>query len=158
MSKKKKRQSINTEQTTVDTEIDDFMEEVDKAFCQFSDDYFQKGDIINADDSDYKPWLISDLVERNVGADVYVKHKKDGNVELFLKDRFVEDNCYTEVITDENNKPIITVLDLTKPMRSIKKQIYKFAQKCELFANCGNEEKALKQEDYYATHPEEWAA
>ena len=49
MSKKKKRQSINTEQTTVDTEIDDFMEEVDKAF---EENYEKENFHVNENDID----------------------------------------------------------------------------------------------------------
>ena len=86
MSKKQKRQSENTEQTTVETEIDDFMEEVDKAFeenYEKEDFHVNENDIDTRDTFEVKEKDIDkteeyELSENDIDSDVETNISDEG--------------------------------------------------------------------------------
>ena len=113
------------------------------------DKLFQAKDKFDLADEYYKPLSLVDYIRKEALADVFVKHKKDGNIEIRLKEYPDDIISAEEDKLDENNKPIFVNLDLKKPLSTISRQINKFAQKCIEYA--GNYENMVIEKE----NPEE---
>ena len=93
---------------------------------------FQAREVRNGSNGSY-PRTLDEMLEEDMMVDVYVTHKKNGNVEISLKDLKPNDMIVNGIVKDKDKIKLIVNYNL--PPIKINKLITEYANKCRRLAN-----------------------